>query len=86
MTQHFADQEKYISVEGIDNATEVAAVLLKNGYEVMIELDDCNIYCVHYAEAKYKHFGNPTFYRITDEDIGVLEAARYAEEAEKTIE
>ena len=73
MTKHLADQEKYIAVEGIEAALEVAAVLLKNEYEVHIELDDCNIYCVHYAYAKYKNFGGPNFYRITDEQVEILE-------------
>lgn len=76
MTKNFADEERYISVEGVDAALEVAKVLLKNDYEVFIELDDCNIYCVHYAQAKYKHFGNAAFYRITEEDVETLESRR----------
>ena len=80
MTKNFVDEERYISVRGIDNAMEVAKVLLKNGYEVFVELDDCDIYCVHYAEAKYRHFGNAAFYRISEEDVERLEAARYNEE------
>lgn len=80
MTKNFADEERYISVQGIDRAMEVAAVLLKNDYEVFIELDDCDIYCVHYASAKYKHFGSAAFYRITEDDIELLEAARAKDE------
>lgn len=76
MTKNFADEEKYIAVNGIDAALEVAKVLLKNDYEVFIELDDCDIYCVHYAYAKYKNFGNATFYRITEEDVETLENKR----------
>lgn len=79
MTRHFADDEKYISVKGVDNAMEVAKVLLKNDYEVFVELDDCDIYCVHYAQAKYKHFGNATFYRISEDDVYYLEG-KYADE------
>ena len=80
MTKNFAEEEKYISVRGIDNALEVAKVLLKNDYEVFIELDDCDVYCVHYSYAKYRHFGNAAFYRITEEDAELLEAKRYEEE------
>lgn len=76
MTKNFADEEKYIAVRGIDAALEVAKPLLKNGYEVFIERDDCDIYCVHYAYAKYKNFGNATFYRITEEDVETLESKR----------
>jgi len=80
MTKNFVDEEKYISVHGVDNAMEVAKVLLKNGYEVFVELDDCDIYCVHYNYAKYKNFGNGAFYRISEEDVERLEAAHYNEE------
>lgn len=80
MTRNFVDEEKYISVRGIDNALEVAKVLLKNDYEVFMELDDCDVYCVHFNHAKYKHYGNASFYRITEEDAELLEEKRYEEE------
>jgi len=80
MTKNFAEEEKYISVKGIDNALEVAKVLLKNDYEVFIELDDCDVYCVHFNHAKYKHYGNASFYRITEEDAELLEEKRYEAE------
>lgn len=82
MTNNFRDNEKYIAVEGMDNAMEVAKVLLKNGYEVFIELDDCDVYCVHYAYAKYKRFGNPTFYRVSEEDLDAIFMAEAAREEE----
>lgn len=82
MTKNFAEEEKYISVNGVDAALEVAKVLLKNDYEVFIELDDCDIYCVHYAYAKYKNFGNATFYRITEEGVETLESKRYEEDCD----
>ena len=77
MTKNFADEEKYISVNGVDAAIEVAKVLLKNDYEVFIERDDCNVYCVHYAYAKYKNYGNAGFYRITQEDAETLDGKRW---------
>lgn len=72
MTYNYVEPEKYISVHGMDNAMEVAKLLLKNDYEVFIELDDFDIYIVHFAEAKYKNFGNPAFYRVTEEDIDAI--------------
>ena len=85
MTNNFRDNDKYISVKGVDNAMDVAKVLLKNGYEVFVELDDCDIYCVHYAHAKYKRFGNATFYRISEDDVYYLER-KYADEAAREDE
>ena len=73
MTKNFADEEKYVSVNGLDTALGVAEVLLKNGYEVFIELDDCNIYCVHCAYAKNKNYTNAGFYRISEEDVETLD-------------
>lgn len=73
MTRNFANDEQVISVEGIEKALKVAKVLLENDYEVFIELDDCDIYCVHYSTAKYRHFGNAAFYRISEEDVEYLE-------------
>ena len=73
MTKNFADEEKYISVNGVDAALEVAKVLLKNDYEVFIERDDCDVYCVHYAYAKNKNYGNAGFYRISEEDVETLD-------------
>jgi len=86
MTRNFADEEKYISVVGLDNAFKVARVLLENDYEVFIELDDCNVYCVHYAEAKYKRFGNAAFYRITEEQVEKLELEEYEKSSSNTEE
>ena len=82
MTNNLRDTEKYIAVKGMDNAMEVAKILLKNGYEVFVELDDCDIYCVHYAYAKYKRFGNAAFYRISEDDLDAIYAAEAAKEEE----
>ena len=82
MTNNLRDTEKYIAVKGMDNAMEVAKILLKNGYEVFVELDDCDIYCVHYAYAKYKRFGNAAFYRISEDDLDAIYAAEAAKEDE----
>lgn len=80
MTKNFTEEEKYISVNGVDAALKVAKVLLKNDYEVFIERDACDIYCVHYAHAKYKNFGSAAFYRITAEDVETLKSKRCEED------
>ena len=72
MTKNLRDNEKYVSLRGVDNAMELAKFLLRNGYEVFVELDDCDIYCVHYAEAKYRNLGNAAFYRISEEDLDAI--------------
>ena len=72
MTRNLRDNEKYVSLRGVDNAMELAKFLLRNGYEVFVELDDCDIYCVHYAEAKYRDLDNAAFYRISEEDLDAI--------------
>lgn len=72
MTKNLREKEKYISLRGVDNAMELAKFLLRNGYEVFVELDDCDIYCVHYAEAKYRELGNAAFCRISEEDLDAI--------------
>ena len=64
--------ERYVAVEGLENALEMAKALIKNDYQVMVQLDDCDIYCVHYAEAKYRELGNAAFYRISEEDLDAI--------------
>ena len=64
--------EKYISVEGIDNAMEVARVLLKNHYQVVVELDDCNIYVVGYAQPQY----GDLYFPVNDEEVEYLNFMR----------
>lgn len=72
MTCNLREKERYVSLRGVDNAMELAKFLLRNGYEVFVELDDCDIYCVHYAEAKYRNLGNAAFYRISEEDLDAI--------------
>ena len=38
----------YIAVEGREAALKMASALLEQNYQVMIQLDDCNIYIVAY--------------------------------------
>ena len=72
MTNNLRDNERYVSLRGVENKKKKAKFLLRNGYEVFVELDDCDIYCVHYAEAKYRDLGNAAFYRISEEDLSAI--------------
>ena len=42
--------EKYIAVEGKDNALKIAAALIDQNYQVFIQLEDCDIYIVAYTD------------------------------------
>lgn len=67
----------YVSVEGIDNALELAKVLIKNNYQVFIQLDDCDIYIVSYeyndSDFEYR------FAAITDEEEAHIAETRELE-------
>lgn len=71
MTNNFKDSERYMAVRGLEKAMEVTEVLLRNGYEVFIELDDADIWCVHYSEAKQNRYDSG-FYRLGEDDIAKL--------------
>ena len=38
MTNNLRDNERYVSLRGVDNAMKLAKFLLRNGYEVFVEL------------------------------------------------
>lgn len=71
MTSNFNASERYMAVRGLEKAMEVAEVLLRNDYEVFIELDDADIWCVHYSEAKHERYDSG-FYRLGEDDIAKL--------------
>lgn len=71
MTRNFVDAEKYVSVDGIENALKVAKVLLETGHEVFIELDDCDIYCIHFNNSKCS-YDVGGFYRLSEEQIDYI--------------
>lgn len=66
--------EKYISVRGIENAMEVAKVLIKNDYQVMVQLDDCDIYVVAYTTNQ--SWGDHQFALVDYDEIDLLEGCR----------
>ena len=38
MTNNLRDNQKYVALRGVDNAMKLAKFLLRNGYEVFVEL------------------------------------------------
>lgn len=66
--------ERYVAVEGLENALEMAKVLIKNDYQVMVQLDDCDIYIVAYTENSTE-FGNK-FTPLSFEEVDAIEDMR----------
>ena len=66
--------ERYVAVEGLENALEMAKALIKNDYQVMVQLDDCDIYIVAYTE-NTTEFGNK-FTPLSFEEIDMIEDSR----------
>ena len=69
--------ERYVAVEGLDNALEMAKALIKNDYQVMVQLDDCDIYIVAFTE-NTTEFGNK-FTPLSFEEIDAIEDMRASE-------
>ena len=59
--------EKYIAVEGKDNALKIAAALIDQDYQVFIQLEDCNIYIVAYTDNNTS-CGGSEFALLDDEE------------------
>lgn len=57
-----------ITTKGLDNALEVAKVLIKNDYQVMIQLDDCDIYVVSYEDNDIS-YGDNQFASLSPEEV-----------------
>ena len=60
-------KDKYIAVEGKDNALKIAAALIDQDYQVFIQLDDCNIYIVAYTDNNTS-CGGEEFALLDDEE------------------
>ena len=69
--------ERYIAVEGLENALEMAKALIKNDYQVMVQLDDCDIYIVAFTE-NTTEFGNK-FTPLSFKEIDAIEDMRASE-------
>ena len=66
---------KYIAVEGREAALKMASALREQNYQVMIQLDDCNIYIVAY-EDNDPSYGDNQFASISPEEMEVLQFKR----------
>ena len=66
---------KYIAVEGREAALKMASALLEQNYQVMIQLDDCNIYIVAY-EDNDPSYGSNQFASISPEEMEELQFKR----------
>ena len=66
---------KYIAVEGREAALKMASALLEQNYQVMIQLDDCNIYIVAY-EYNDSSYGDNQFASISPEEMEALQFKR----------
>ena len=60
-------KDKYIAVEGKDNALKIAAALIDQNYQVFIQLDDCDIYIVAYTDNN-TNCGGDEFALLDDEE------------------
>lgn len=72
----------YIAVEGVEAALKVARTLIEQDYQVMVQLDDCDIYIVSY-ESNDDHLGDNQFASLTREEIDVINDRREDENYKK---
>ena len=60
--------DQHLSAKGLDNAMEIAKILLHNDYQVMIQLDDCDIYIIAF-ESNDPALGDNQFASLTQEEV-----------------
>ena len=60
--------DTYVSAKGLDNALEIAKILIKNDYQVMIQLDDCDVYIIAF-EDNDASLGDNQFASLTQEEV-----------------
>lgn len=72
----------YIAVEGLEAALKVARTLIEQDYQVMVQLDDCDIYIVAY-ESNDDHLGDNQFASLSREEIDVINEKREDENYKK---
>ena len=68
----------YIAVKGLDNAMDLAKSLVKIDKQVMVQLDDCDIYIVAYADNDLG-LGGDQFAALTPEEAENIADAREKE-------
>ena len=72
----------YIAVEGLEAALKVARTLIEQDYQVMVQLDDCDIYIVSY-ESNDDHLGDNQFASLSREEIDIINEKREDENYKK---
>ena len=60
--------DTYLSAKGLDNAMEIAKILLHNDYQVMIQLDDCDVYIIAF-EPNDAALGCNRFASLSQEEV-----------------
>ena len=68
----------YIAVKGLDNAMDLVKSLVKADKQVMVQLDDCDIYIVAYADNDLE-LGGDQFAALTPEEAENIADAREKE-------
>lgn len=76
--------DRYIAVEGKDNALKVAATLIEQDYQVFIQLDDCDIYIVAYTRNNCE-YGGDEFALLDDDEFELVSAHRYDKANETAV-
>ena len=72
----------YIAVEGLEAALKVARTLIEQDYQVMVQLDDCDIYIVSY-ESNDDHLGDNVFASLSREEVDIINEKREDENYKK---
>lgn len=72
----------YIAVEGLEAALKVARTLIEQDYQVMVQLDDCDIYIVSY-ESNDDHLGDNLFASLSRDEIDIINEYREDKNYEK---
>ena len=60
--------DKYLSAKGLDNAMEIAKILIQNDYQVMVQLDDCDVYIIAF-EPNDAALGCNRFASLSQEEV-----------------
>ena len=85
--------DQHLSAKGLDNAMEIAKILIKNDYQVMVQLDDCDVYIIAF-ESNDPALGDNRFASLTKAEIEHIYDLRHdrslrdlsPEEAKETVD
>ena len=68
--------DKYLSAKGLDNAMEIAKILIQNDYQVMVQLDDCDVYIIAF-EPNDAALGCNRFASLSQEEVEEIDRLRH---------